>query len=75
MTKTQIQKYKFKNYLTNFIKLKENFTFSISDPVVLKLLTRLRLNFNHLNEHKFRHKLRNTANPLCSCDAGIEATD
>ena len=33
--------YKFKNYLTKFIKVKENSTFSISDPLGLKLLTRL----------------------------------
>ena len=67
--------YKFKNYLTKFIKVKENSTFSISDPLGLKLLTRLRLNFSHLNEHKFRHNFRDTVNPMCSCGAGIETTD
>ena len=66
--------YKFKNYLTKFIKVKENSTFSISDPLGLKLLTRLRLNFSHLNEHKFRHNFRDTVNPMCSSGAGIETT-
>ena len=38
--------YKFKHYLTKFIKVKENSTFSTSDPLGLKLLIRLRLNFS-----------------------------
>ena len=50
--------YKFKNYLTKFVKVKENFTFSKSDPFGLKLLTRFRLNFSHLNKYKFRHNVR-----------------
>ena len=67
--------YKFKNYLTKFIKVKENSSFSISDPLGLKLLTRLRLNFSRLNEHKLRHNFRNTVNPMYSCGAAIEKTD
>ena len=63
------------NYLTNFIKVKENSTFSITDPLGLKLLTRLRLNFSHLNEHKSRYNFRDTVNPRCSCGAGTETTD
>ena len=56
--------YKFKNYLTKFIKVRENSTFSISDPLGLKLLTRLQLNFSHFDEHKFMHNFRDTANPM-----------
>ena len=41
----------------------------------MKLLTRLQLNFSHLNEHKFRRNFRDTVNLMCSCSAGIEATD
>ena len=67
--------YKFKNYLTKFIKVKENSTFSISNPLGLKLLTHLRLNFRHLNEHKFRQNFRDTVNPVCSCGALIETID
>ena len=67
--------YKFKNYLTKFIKVKENSIFSISDPLGLKLLTRLRLNFSHLNEHKLRHNFRDIVNPMCSCGSRIETTD
>ena len=37
------------------------------DPPGLKLLTRLRVNFIHLREHKFRHNFRDTLVPLCNC--------
>ena len=66
--------YKFKNYLIKFIKVKENPTFSISD-LGLKLLTCFRLNFSHLNEHKFRHNFRDTTSPMCSHVAGVETSD
>ena len=41
--------------------------YNIFDPTGLKFLTRLRLNFSHLREHKFRHNFQDTLNPLCSC--------
>ena len=41
----------------------------------MKLLTRLRLNFSHLYEHKFRHNFRDTVNLMCSHGARIETTD
>ena len=49
--------------------------YGINDPLGLKLLTRLRVNFSHLREHKFRHNFRDTLNPLCSCDLEIESTN
>ena len=67
--------YKFKNYLNEFIKVKENSTFSISDPLGLNLLIRLLLNFSQPNEDKFRHNYRGTVNPMYSCGARIETTD
>ena len=45
----------------------ENKTFSIYDPLGIKLLNRLRADFSHLNEHKFRHNFADILNPLCSC--------
>ena len=39
-----------------------------------KLLTRLRLNFGHLNEHKFRRGFKDTVNPMCKCDVETETT-
>ena len=31
------------------------------------LITRLRLGFSHLHDHKFRHNFQDTLNPICSC--------
>ena len=38
------------------------------------MLTRLRLGFSHLREHKFRHDVKDTLNPLCSCSTEAETT-
>ena len=40
----------------------------------IKLLSRLRLNFSHLNEHKFRHNFRDIVNPLYLCNGEPETT-
>ena len=37
-------------------------------------MTRLRLGFSHLNEHRFRHNFQDCMNPLCSCSMEIEDT-
>ena len=52
----------------------ENKTFSIYDPLGIKLLNRLRVDFSPLNEHKFRHKFADTLNPLCSRSLETEST-
>ena len=54
---------------------KENSLFYIYDPLVVKLLTRLRLQFSHLNQHKFRHGFNDTLNPICACGNEIETTE
>ena len=54
---------------------KENSLFCIYDPLGVKLLTRLRLQFSHLNEHKFRHGFSDTINPMCACGTEIETTE
>ena len=38
----------------------------------MKLLSRLRLQFTHLNEHKFRHGFNDMDNPICLCGAEVE---
>ena len=43
----------FKKTILDFIRPKENSVYAIRDISDLKLLTRLRLNFSHLNVHKF----------------------
>ena len=42
----------FKVSILNFVRPREN-VFAVHDINGLKLLTLLRLNFSHLNEHKF----------------------
>ena len=44
----------------------ENETFSIYDPLEIKLLNRLRVDLSHLNKHKFRHNFADILHPLCS---------
>ena len=53
---------------------KENSIFSIYDPLGVKLLTRLRLQFSNLNEHKFRHGFGDTINTMCACGSEVETT-
>ena len=40
----------------------------------MKFLTRLRLGFSHLNDHRFRHNFQECINPLCSCSLEAENT-
>ena len=54
---------------------KENSAFSVYDPYGLKLLMRLRLQFSHLKEHKFRHGFGDTVRPVCGCNAETEDTE
>ena len=64
----------FKNALLSFIRPKHVETFGIHNPIRMQLLTRLRLGFSHLNEHKFRHNFRDFLNPLCECKLESETT-
>ena len=64
-----------KNKLQPKKKEKENLLFCIYDPLGVKLLTRLRLQFSHLNEHKFRHGFSDTINPMCACGTETETTE
>ena len=64
----------FRTALLNFIRPSENKIFNIHDQVGIKLLTRLRLGFSHLREHKLRHNFEDTLNPLCSCSIETETT-
>ena len=54
---------------------KENSLFSVYDPCGVKLLTRRRLQFSHLNEHKFRHGFGDTTvSPMCGFNGENEDT-
>ena len=45
----------------------------VHNSVDLKLLTRLRLDLSHLNQHKFNQNFQDCLNPLCSCSLEIES--
>ena len=64
----------FKSRLLSFIRPIQSDVYNIFDPIGLKFLTRLRLDFSHLNEHRFRHNLQDWWNPLCSCSLETEDT-
>ena len=63
----------FKTSILNFIRPRENSVFEIHGINGVKLLTRLRLDFSHLNEHKFWHNFH-IINPMCSCGKEPETT-
>ena len=64
----------FKTSILNFVRQRENSVFETHDNKGVKLLTCLRLDFSHLNEHKFRHNFNDITNPMCSCGKKLETT-
>ena len=48
--------------------------FDIHDTNWIELLSRLKLNFSHLNEHKFRHNFSDKVDPMCTCGLEPETT-
>ena len=64
----------FKKSLLNFIRRNSNNVRNINNPLELKLLTRLRIIFSHIKEHKFKHNFQDSVDPLCSCGNNIEST-
>ena len=65
----------FKSMLMKLFSLQERSLFSIHDPTGVKLLTRFRLKFSHLNEHKFRRNFKDTVVPMCDCGTETETTE
>ena len=60
----------FKTKILSFIRPKENWVFKIPEINGIKLLSRIRLYFSHLNEHKCWHNFIATIDPMCRC--GLE---
>ena len=48
--------------------------FNVHNAKGIKFLTRLRIGFSHLKEHKFRHNFEDAIKPLCSCGNLVEST-
>ena len=49
-----------------------NSIYDIHNPLGVKYLTRLRIGFSHLKEHRFKHNFQDSIVPMCSCNSGIE---
>ena len=64
----------FKTSIINFVRPRETSVFEVHDIKGVKLLTRLRLDFSHLNEHKFRHNFNDMINLMCYCGKETETT-
>ena len=64
----------FKKKFLIFMRPCANSIFDIHNPLGIKLLTRLRLSFSYLHEHKFRHCFHETLNHLCECGKDVEST-
>ena len=65
----------FKKKLLSKICLPAKSAFGIHDPIGLSYLTRLRVGLSKLNFHKFQHNFRDTINPMCPTNDGIENTE
>ena len=62
----------FQKQTSLFYKIQQKIYINVNNPEGVKYLTRLRLRFSHLNEHKFRHGFLHTLNPLCNCCFEVE---
>ena len=65
----------FKKNLFAQIRPPANSVYGIHDPKGVAYLTQLRVGLSKLNCHKFRHNFRDTMNPMCPINDGIEDTE
>ena len=63
-----------KGRLFSIIRPPSKFVYRIHDPQGLSILTQLRVGLSKLNIHKFKHNFRETLNPLCVINDGVEDT-
>ena len=59
---------------SKFCQAKKKLSSEVHDMNSAKLLTRLRLDFSHLNERKFPHNWNDIINPMCSFSKEPEIT-
>ena len=64
----------FKKRILEFVRPLPKSIYNIHNPLGIKYLTRLRIGFSHLKEHKFRHNFQDSIEPMCNCNSGIETT-
>ena len=67
---------RFKRAMFDFLRPKGESNFKVTNNQGMVLLTRLRVGFSHLKEHKFRHNFSDSVDPFCNCrDNSIENTE
>ena len=64
----------FKRNLLQIIRPIKNPVYNICDIQGVKMLTRLRVKFSPLNEHRFRHNFE-CLSPVCICGAAMKDTE
>ena len=62
----------FKDRLLHFVKYLKNIVYTCYNSIAIKYLTQLRLGFNHLRNHKFKHHFLDAIDLLCSYSRAIE---
>ena len=65
----------FKKKLISLIRPPPKPVFGVHDQLGLSCLTQLRVGLSKLCFHKFRHNFRDTVNPECPTNDGIETTE
>ena len=66
----------FKLALTRFYRPTPSPVYNVHHSKGIVYLNRLRVDFSHLREHKFRHNFQDTINPFCNCSTNsIETTE
>ncbi len=70
-TKNAFSLGEFKNRLPAKIRPLQNFIFHVHDIIGTQQLTKLRVKFSALNEHRFRHDL-DCLSPIYSCGTANE---
>ena len=63
----------FRKHLLIFVRPEANNIFNVQNAKGIQLLTRLRVGFSDLKEHKFQHNFEDAINPLCSCGSFFES--
>ena len=62
----------FRKSLLNFIRPSASKVYNVNDTIGIKLITRLRLGFSYLQEHKLKHNFQDMLNLLCSWSIEVE---
>lgn len=58
--------------LLSFVKISKNSVYTVHDNNGMKLVTCLKLDFNHLKQDQLKHSFQDTIYPMCSCGSEPE---